>query len=87
MSEGELKKRIIRWSNTPFDKWHPTETLQEILAEAKKGAPTPEKIIAITKERLGRIPDGGLGKAVLDCIESAEWREWFERWFGEAETK
>jgi hypothetical protein len=67
---------------------NPTHTqndreIMDLLDEAKKDAPTQNKIIEITKQRLGRIPERGLGKAVLNCIESAEWREWFKKWFGE----
>lgn len=57
---------------------------KQLLDNAKANAPTPQKIIKITKQRIGQIPEGGLGKAILDCIEAAEWREWFEKYFGES---
>lgn len=88
--EGQLYKEI---GGLPQTKWEPcpefhrpyvdTLLIAKVLDEAKAEAPTPEKILQIASQRLGRIPEGGLGKAVLDCIESAEWREWFTKYFGE----
>ncbi len=85
-SEGLLKKRIreITFHADLYDRESRESYFDKILDEAKAEAPIPNKIIEIAKWRLGSIPEGGLGKAILDCIESAEWRDWFEKYFGEA---